>query len=169
MLASFFFTFGLISRHVQHWISISKWNHWVYWLRFGLDMSPLPLAAVLLLLCARHTPHDNFTFGHPPILACKLESKINAWPLPLQFSNAANKKKIPLPIAQADATLGGCILSILRQLRKINLKGKKHHSKHCNMLYDLKRISCNLKCWRLLSQKFYNRLCGSLVHCYRKF
>lgn len=128
-----------------------------------------PLAAAVLLLCPPHPPHDNFTFGHPPIFVCKLESKIKAWPLPLQFSNAANQKKDTTADRTSRCYSRRLYIIIFTTASENQFKGKKHHSKHCNMLSDLKRISCNLKCWRLLSQKFYSRLCGSLVHCYRKF
>lgn len=101
-------------------------------------------------------------------LPCKNRSpsKISAWPLPLQFSNAANKlhsrshKQMYVCVCG-----GGYILSFLRQLWKINLEGKKPFKalKHTTygryiQMHDLKRISCNLKCWRQrrrLTQTFY--------------
>lgn len=114
----------------------------------------------LFLLLPLHF-HNYFTLG---LLFCKIESKINAWPLPLQI---AMPPQLTLSIAQADVSLGDYIFSFLRQLWKINLKGKtilNIQKKLCYTfvcMYDLKRISCNLKYWRLLSQNFIP-VCGSL-------
>lgn len=167
--------------------SLSRWYHAIFNIEFhyifqseivvsidfilGLDLSHLH--ALLLSTLISQSVHSLFplvernqclTFG-TSVYQCR--------------------KQITQPIAQADFSLslggyGWLYIIILMTALENQFKAKKplkilkhttyiYHLCTYVCIYDLKRISCNLKCWRWLTQDFMNCLCGTLFHCYRKF